>query len=678
VAEATQFKYRAFLSYSHRDKAWGKWLHAALEGYRIDKDLVGRETPAGPVPKTLRPIFRDREDFSAGHSLTEQTIAALEASKFLIVICSPNTAQSKYVNEEVRRFKILGRAERVIPMIVDGEPGDLARECFPPALRFKLRPDGQITEEYEEPIAADAREQGDGKEIAKQKVVAGLLGLGLDEIVRRAELAKKRYGRVRNSIISALFVLTVASAGGFAWARFELSRNEALLDRILQRATNLVGKATEISDRFGVPRSISVRMLEEAEGLFKDMAELGRETPQSRFRKASMLLEFARNYEMFGKTNKRREHVLEAHRLLQTLSAEDSSNLAWQNDLAVSYEAIGDVFLTEGNLNEALANYRAGLAIDERLVAADPTDEGHQRNLSLLHVRVGQVSKAQGKLDEALDSYLAALKITRGITNPARLEIWLRDVSVLEQRVGYVWQEKGNIDEALQYYRLSLDVSKVLADVEPTNSQSQQDLSRAHGVVGDALKAQGKFDEAVTSYRAGLAIADSLAATDTANAVWQHDLSGWHYRIGDLLAAESNLERVMASFIEGPLQHEHLTAAEGEKLAEALESYRASHTITERLVAADPTNIVWRDSFSMSYLRIGDVLIAQGKLDEAIASYRANFALRESLAAADPTNTDWQGELAISHIRIGVALQKQGKLTEALESYPQVTPSPNV
>ena len=98
MAEATQFKYRAFLSYSHHDKAWGKWLHSALEGYRIDKDVVGRETAAGPVPKTLRPIFRDREDFSAGHSLTAQTIAALEASQFLIVICSPNAAQSRYVN----------------------------------------------------------------------------------------------------------------------------------------------------------------------------------------------------------------------------------------------------------------------------------------------------------------------------------------------------------------------------------------------------------------------------------------------------------------------------------------------------------------------------------------------------------------------------------------------------
>src|SRR5580692_11123355 len=107
MAETATFKYRAFLSYSHRDTGWAKWLHRALEGYRIDKDLVGRETPYGPIPKTLRPIFRDREDFAAGHSLTEQTLAALESSEFLIVLCSRSAARSSYVNEEIRRFKTL-------------------------------------------------------------------------------------------------------------------------------------------------------------------------------------------------------------------------------------------------------------------------------------------------------------------------------------------------------------------------------------------------------------------------------------------------------------------------------------------------------------------------------------------------------------------------------------------
>ena len=89
MAEPVAFKYRAFISYSHADASWAKWLHRGLEGFCIDKDLAGRETSAGTIPKALRPIFRDRDDFTAGHTLSEQTLAALDASQALIVICSP-------------------------------------------------------------------------------------------------------------------------------------------------------------------------------------------------------------------------------------------------------------------------------------------------------------------------------------------------------------------------------------------------------------------------------------------------------------------------------------------------------------------------------------------------------------------------------------------------------------
>jgi len=96
MAEPASFKYRAFISYSHADTSWAKWLHRALEGFAVDKDLAGRETATGAIPKSLRPMFRDRDDFTAGHSLNEQTFAALDASHALIVICSPASAKSQY------------------------------------------------------------------------------------------------------------------------------------------------------------------------------------------------------------------------------------------------------------------------------------------------------------------------------------------------------------------------------------------------------------------------------------------------------------------------------------------------------------------------------------------------------------------------------------------------------
>src|SRR5690349_11103224 len=104
-------------------------LHAALEAFRIDKDLAGRDTPLGPVPNTLRPIFRDREDFSGGHALTEATVAAIDASSALIVLCSTVAATRPAVNEEVRLFRSRHPERPVIPVIVNGTTPD----NFPPA-----------------------------------------------------------------------------------------------------------------------------------------------------------------------------------------------------------------------------------------------------------------------------------------------------------------------------------------------------------------------------------------------------------------------------------------------------------------------------------------------------------------------------------------------------------------
>ena len=82
-------KYRAFISYSHRDARWASWLHAALESYRPPKPLVGKITARGEVPKRLTPIFKDREELPSAMDLGGLVNAALEASACQIVICSP-------------------------------------------------------------------------------------------------------------------------------------------------------------------------------------------------------------------------------------------------------------------------------------------------------------------------------------------------------------------------------------------------------------------------------------------------------------------------------------------------------------------------------------------------------------------------------------------------------------
>jgi tetratricopeptide (TPR) repeat protein len=642
LAETVAIRYRAFLSYSHRDTAWGKWLHSALEGYRIDKELVGRQTSAGPVPKTLRPIFRDREDFSAGHSLTEQTLAALEASQFLIVLCSPIAAKSKYVNEEIRRFKALGRADRVIPLIVDGEPGDPERECFPPALRFKLGPDGALTEEREEPIAADARPQGDGKEIAKQKLVAGLLGLGFDEIVRRAERARRRRNRVRAAFAGVILLLTVTATGGVAYGLQQGMTKETLLSAMLKAATGFVDDAVEQAEKYA-PRTAAVAFLGKAEGLFDAIAQAGRPTPEMRYRKAWMLIHFARNYEVLGQSDQQRDRATEALVLLTALAAEKPGDDAFRKDLSAAYIEVGNVQFTQGSVASALNSFREALAIAEGLVKDNRDNKVWQRGLSLAYDKVGDILVAQGNSTEALIAFQKGLAISERLDEVDTNARAQRDLAVSYNKIGDL-KVKSDPAGALTLFRKSFAIRDRQAKADSKNLGLQRDLSVAHGKIGDLLIRQGNAAEALKSFSEGLAIRERLAKDDPSNAGWQRDLKVAYDNVGDALVAQGNR-------------------------AQALTSFRAGLAIAERLAKADPNNTDWQRDLLISHNRLGELAIALGTLEDALTSLQASVAIAEHLAKSDPQNAGWQHDHALSLRKVGALRILQNNFPEALKVF---------
>src|SRR6516164_3010480 len=395
------------MSYSHHDTAWAKWLHKALEDYRIDKDLVGREAPLGAAPKTLRPIFRDREDFSGGSTLTAATVAALDASAALLVLCSTVSASRPAVNEEVRLFRSRHPDRPVIPVIIDGTPPD----NFPPALRYELGADGTITDHPVTVLGPDLRDSGDGKSLGLAKVIAGLIGIGTDEVFRRADRARKRRNRFWGALAGVFLVLALTASASAVYAWQQLKTNEAFLNATLKRATEIVDEAVKQAEKYNVPRTATLALLSNAEGLFDDMAQYGRATPELRYQKAWMLIQFARNYAILGDTSKQFANANEAHHLLAGLAAEKPDDTTYQWGLSVAYGEVGDVLMAQGNLTEAQQAYRNSLAIMERLAKADPGHAGLQRDLSALYNRVGDVLVAQGNLTEAQQAYRNSLAI---------------------------------------------------------------------------------------------------------------------------------------------------------------------------------------------------------------------------------------------------------------------------
>ena len=222
-------KYWAFISYSTSDRLWAEWLMQRLETYRVPKRLAGRASRDGTVPRRLYPIFRDRDELPTSSDLGQAIELALAASRYLVVVCSRRSAGSIWVDAEVRTYKRIGRANRILCVIVDGEPnatdrGRPGEECFCPALRHAVGPDGALTAERVEPLAADARAGMDGRAAALVKLLAGLLGVDYDELRRR-----ERKRRIRRRIAAAAIVAVTLGAAAGGWMLQQYSwRHESL------------------------------------------------------------------------------------------------------------------------------------------------------------------------------------------------------------------------------------------------------------------------------------------------------------------------------------------------------------------------------------------------------------------------------------------------------------------
>lgn len=464
-------RYAAFLNYSHRNDAEAQWLHRALERYRVPKRLVGQPGAYGPIGRRIGKVFRDREELSSGSDLAATVQAALADSDCLIAICSPEAARSRWVNEEILLWKRLGRGDRLLCLIIAGEPGasDMPgrehEECFAPALRRRLGPDGELGTESAEPIAADLRPGKDGKADARLKLIAGLLGIGLDDLKRREQ----------------------------------------------QRRVRLITGA-----------AIAAALLAVIMGLLAVRATIASDAAQRRQKQAEALVEFMLG-DLGDKLNEvSRLDIMEtvndqAMQYFQSLPPDDVTDEALAQR-SRTLNKIGRVRWNQGSLAAAIESFEASLRLTGALVARHPDDverlSEHAETLSWL----GSVHWNSDDNAAALRRFQDSMRALEHATALAPDDTGVRlRLSWLIGNIGHVHERLGDLAAAETAYEQALSICQQLVAAEPDNRRWQAELGDALDNLGKLAFLRGDLVEALAAYGRNDALKREAAAADSAD-----------------------------------------------------------------------------------------------------------------------------------------------------------------
>jgi tetratricopeptide (TPR) repeat protein len=637
---ATSPDFWAFLSYSSYDRAIAIWIQRALEGYAVPKRLVGRATPYGPTPRKFRPIFRDRTELAANADLAARIADALAKSAYLIVVCSPHAARSHWVDEEISRFRSLHGSSRILSVIVDGSPRDNHEGCFPPALRYRSNSADAV--DRAEPIAADLRPGGDGRRMVILKLLAGMLGVGLDELVRRDALRRNRQLVAITAASLAGLTLTVALATAALIGRNEARQQRAQAEGLIEFMLTDLRRKLE-------PR-----------GQLDAMDGLGREA-----------------LKYYGE---------------QKPADLDARSLARRSR---ALHLMGEITVQRGDLGDALKNFEQASATTAELLNRFPADGQTIFNHAQSVFWVGEIARQRGDLARAEASFRIYLELAHKLTQiDTHNDDWRAEVAYAESALGVLFLQEGRAPEAHGAFERSLGVIEGMAKRKPEDINLQIELGQGHAWLADALQKQGRLaevrvhsDTELNIYRAVLAkdptirqakfsTIDALQSTGRLSML-QHDQKGAlvafseaAQRGEDLLDTErDNMD--LASLVASAHVNsgESLLTAGSIRSAE-IEQQRAD-TLLKMALAHDDTVALWRGCRDRADLLEAAIAAARGERERALQLDQALLA-RLNKTAADKPNTDPFSLLQRSRLQTGDSFAALGRAQEAREQWSAV------
>lgn len=488
-------RYWAFVSYSHKDAARGRRLHGRLERYVLPRRLVGRATARGPAPRRLVPIFRDREEFPAAHDLSTEVRAALSVSRALVVICSPNAAASPWVAREIELFRDLHPERPILAALIDGEPD----AAFPAPLR-----------DHAEPLAADFRASGDGERLALLKLVAGVAGVGLDELIQRdAQRRLRSVTAVTATSLAAVLAMGLLTALALS-ARDEAQRQrglalaalgEARTQRTLalkardeaqrqrtaalqardearrQRAVALDARAeaetqrleaeamvefmlTDLRDKLKGSEQLAVRSAvnQRALAYYAGRSQL---PPVAAAQHARLITAEGEDYKAAGDLDSAMMQFARSYRATARLTAAAPANPAYLFDHAQNEAYRSEVAFIRADWKTAKAGYQRYNALAERLIALRPNNLDYRKEVGYAQGNLCSVALRMRDTPAALDYCGRALRTMRDVedrtvelrrgaaSDVANRHAWMADVRQHQGDLAGALAERGEQEKIL-------------------------------------------------------------------------------------------------------------------------------------------------------------------------------------------------------------------------------------
>jgi tetratricopeptide (TPR) repeat protein len=668
---SSDYRYWAFISYTSADEKWARWLHRSIEDYRLPKSFVGKHTsPTGElVPQRFRPIILDRDELPAAADLKEEVRGALRHSRSLIVVCSPRAAQSTWVDTEVRTFRDLGRGERILAIIIDGDPNAVdGDQCFPPALRDGL------------PLAADLRPRrmgGDGRTNAKLKLLAAMLGVSFDALKQRDAHRKIR----RLQFMLAGVSLLLLSFATLAWyanqQRLAATRSR---QQALEHLEYLMFDLKERLEPMG-----KLDLLEELVKKTQTFADQSTDSKDIQYLRSVAYLNQGDLALAKGNTHQALTSVESSVNLRKNLLGIEADSPKRQSAYAEALSYLGRVQAARGDFGKAVQNQLQSVQIFESSAVADSLE--FLQKSSSANAAAAETMRLLGRTQEARTLQFRCVDLLRlaNRLDPEDLS-FRRELAASLDRLGDLLV-RINADDALADYKEALTIRQDLIALHPESLPLQEDLSRSRESFAAWYVIRGDTQVAMDYYQKAIAIRESLVSQERQNARWQHLLAQSRANIADnfivmdrLAEAQTNCFSCLAIYTElerrdpentmwqegtvaaleklGDILKARCATSGGDKQAgmdRVLSYYQSARAKREQLFQLDSQNLNWLRGLSISDIRLGDWNYELRDWDKALDFYRSSAEKRATLAAADSSNLDWAYMLGVAYGKIGLA-----------------------